>query len=189
MSESPIALSNQPSSPSDTVSTESTDSSVVNARIRALEKQLEQKSDALEKTRRQFNRLRKQVLNGDTNSFKKNVSGSGRMTLKKMSSIDGAAMSRFGALINHVKTAGWEKNKILPSGWYKWSTEKNSVCSHFMSKVNLENDECGLILWESQIVIAINTVLKNKRSNVIRAIRSVHRGTSCVILVLHILLS
>ena len=187
MSESPIALSNQPSSPSDTVSTESTDSSVVNARIRALEKQLEKRSDALVKTRRQFNRLRKQVLNGDTNSF--NVSGLGRMTLKKMSSIDSAAMSRFGALINHVKTAGWEKNKILPSGWYKWSTAKNSVCSHFMSKVNLENDECGLILWESQIVIAINTVLKNKRSNVIRAIRSVHRGTSCVILVLHILLS
>jgi hypothetical protein len=160
---------------------------VVNARIRALEKQLEKRSDALVKTRRQFNRLRKQVLNGDTNSF--NVSGLGRMTLKKMSSIDSAAMSRFGALINHVKTAGWEKNKILPSGWYKWSTAKNSVCSHFMSKVNLENDECGLILWESQIVIAINTVLKNKRTNVIRAIRSVHRGTSCVILVLHILLS
>ena len=188
MSESPIALSNQPSSPSDTVSTESTDRSSVNDRIRALEKQLEQKNNALLKTRRQFSRLQKQVLNGDTNSFKR-TTGMGRMTLKKMSSIDGEAMSRFGALINHVKTAGWEKNKILPGNWFKWSTDKKSVCSHYMSKVNLGNDEYGLILWESQIVIALNTVLKNKRSNVTRALRSVHRGTSCVILVLLLLLS
>ena len=33
-----------------------------------------------------------------------------------------------------------------------------------------------MIVWEKQVTTAVNTVLKNKRSNVTRALRMVHRG-------------
>ena len=162
------------SSSSLSVSSHSSNSSAAEARIRYLELQLKQKDDDIKAHQKKYITLKKQYCHSNSTSFAgKNV---GRMTIKKMSQIDANAMSKFGALMNYVKNPSWERNKILPAEWYKWNTDKKSVSSRFMSKVKLEKGEVAMIVWEKQVTTAVNTVLKNKRSNVTRALRMVHRG-------------
>lgn len=155
------------------VSTHSTYSSAAaEARIRELELKLKEKDNTITRYRKNYITLKKQITH-NTSFTGKNA---GRMTIKKMTEIDANAMSKIGALINYVKTESWERNKILPANWHEWNTDGKSVSSRFMSKVKLEKGEVGRIVWEGQIVVAVNTILKNKRSNVSRALRSVHRG-------------
>lgn len=160
---------------SSSVSTHSTYSSAAaESRIKELELKLKEKDNTIMRYRKNYIALKKQITHCKNTSF--TGKNAGRMTIKKMSEIDANAMSKFGALINYIKTESWERNKILPANWHEWNMDSKSVSSRFMSKVKLEKGEVGRIVWEGQIVVAVNTILKNKRSNVSRALRSVHRG-------------
>lgn len=65
----------------------------------------------------------------------------------------------------YINNEVWEKTKMLPQNWERWSEKRKSVCQMFMKRVASATELIPEILWHIYLVPSISEIFVNHRTN------------------------